>query len=54
MSSEENNERNANKIARRKILIQFTLFSIGIFFNNSGYGTMLSLQSSINIEGGIG
>ena len=39
---------------RKKIVIKFAVFTAGVFLNFAGYLVLLSLQSSINIEGGAG
>ena len=39
---------------RKKVLKKFAIFCLGIFLNYAGYLVLLNLQSSINIEEGIG
>ena len=39
---------------KKVIIKRFVVFSIGIFLNYSGYLALLGLQSSINIEDGVG
>jgi len=39
---------------RRRVVIKFLVFSFGIFLTFGAYTALLSLQSSINIEDGVG
>ncbi|XP_039252684.2 protein unc-93 homolog A-like [Styela clava] len=44
----------STKRAIRKLWISFFLYSFGVFMIYSAYGTLLSLQSSINVVDGLG
>ena len=39
---------------RKNVLTKFAKFSLGIFLNFAAYLSFLNLQSSINIEDGVG
>lgn len=39
---------------KNKVLKDFVVFCFGIFLNYAGYLVLLGLQSSINIEDGVG
>ena len=39
---------------RKDVLTKFVIFSLGVFLNFAGYLVLVNLQSSINIENGVG
>lgn len=39
---------------KKKVIKRFAIFCFGIFLNYAGYLVFVGLQSSINIEGGVG
>ena len=44
----------SKKQARKNVVVSYAIFASGIILTFAGYLVMLNLQSSINIEDGVG